>query len=123
MITMELDEVEIDHCLDCGGIWLDVGELEMLLDNSQQADELLASFIQTKNCKEKLRKCPICLKKMHKILVGPESSTQLIDKCRKDHGLWFDKGELQEIVKTASLDKDNKINKLLADMFGGAPVE
>ena len=123
MITMELDEVEIDHCIDCGGIWLDVGELEMLLDNSQQTDELLASFIPAKNCKEKLRKCPICLKKMHKILVGPESSTQLIDKCRKDHGLWFDKGELQEIVKTASLDKDNKINKLLADMFGGAPVE
>lgn len=121
MITMELDEVEIDHCLDCGGIWLDVGELEMLLDNSQQAEELLASFISAKNCKEKPRKCPICLKKMYKILVGPKSSMQLIDKCRKDHGLWFDKGELQEIVKTASLDKDNKINKLLADMFGGAP--
>ena len=28
MITMELTEVEIDHCLDCGGIWLDAGELE-----------------------------------------------------------------------------------------------
>ena len=37
MITMELDEVEVDHCLDCGGIWLDSGELEMLLDGSNEA--------------------------------------------------------------------------------------
>ena len=34
MITLELDEVEIDHCLDCGGIWLDSGELEQLIGNA-----------------------------------------------------------------------------------------
>ena len=88
MITLELNEVEIDHCLECSGIWLDAGELEMLLDDSKQAQELLSSFTAAKNCTEKPRKCPICLKKMGKILVGPENSTQLIDKCRKDDGLW-----------------------------------
>ncbi len=31
MITLELQEVEIDYCIDCGGIWLDAGELELLL--------------------------------------------------------------------------------------------
>jgi len=25
MITLELSEVEIDYCADCGGIWLDAG--------------------------------------------------------------------------------------------------
>ena len=37
MIALELAEVEIDHCTDCGGIWLDAGELELLLGNPEQA--------------------------------------------------------------------------------------
>ena len=27
MITLELNEVEIDYCMQCEGIWLDAGEL------------------------------------------------------------------------------------------------
>ena len=38
--------------------------------------------------------------------------------ARKGDGLWFDKGELKNIFDKASLDKENKIQKLLADMFG-----
>ena len=44
MITLELEDVEIDHCLDCGGIWLDAGELELLLDEPEKARSLLESF-------------------------------------------------------------------------------
>ena len=118
MITLELKGVEIDYCTDCGGIWLDAGELEMLLDDRQHAEKLLKSFKIDANCTEKPRKCPICLKKMQKIIVGQATPTILIDRCRKGDGLWFDKGELQDILNRAQLDKDNKIQKLLADMFG-----
>ena len=117
MITLELQEVEIDHCTDCGGIWLDAGELELLLGNPEQAEQLLDSFKVDADCTEKRRKCPICLKKMQKIIVGPSTPVLLIDKCPKGDGLWFDKGELQDIFNRAKLDKDNKIQKLLADMF------
>jgi len=118
MITFELDNVEVDHCLDCQGIWLDAGELEMLLGDSGQAEELLRTFKPTKNCSEAPRKCPICLKKMQKILVGPDTSTQLIDSCRKGHGLWFDMGELQDVLKLGLFDDQRKIQNLLAKMFG-----
>jgi len=118
MITLELADVEIDFCTDCGGIWLDAGELEILLGNPQQAKKLLDSFKIDTNCPEKPRKCPICLKKMQKIIVGLSTPPLLLDKCRKGDGLWFDKGELQDILTTAQLDKDSKIQKLLADMFG-----
>jgi Zn-finger nucleic acid-binding protein len=118
MITLELADVEIDFCTDCGGIWLDAGELEMLLGNPEQAEKLLDSFkIDTKST-EKPRKCPICLKKMQKIIVGSSETPLLLDKCRRGDGLWFDKGELQDILTTAQLDKDSKIQKLLAEMFG-----
>ncbi len=118
MITLELQEVEIDHCIDCGGIWLDAGELEMLLGEPEKASQLLNSFKTDHTSTEKPRKCPICLKKMRKIIIGSSKPVLLIDKCRKGDGLWFDKGELQDIFDRAQLDKDNKIQKLLADMFG-----
>ncbi|MHC4647760.1 MAG: zf-TFIIB domain-containing protein [Planctomycetota bacterium] len=118
MITLELADVEIDYCTDCGGIWLDAGELEMLLDNPQQAKELLDSFKVDAHSTEKARKCPICLKKMQKVVVSLSTPALLLDKCKKGDGLWFDKGELQDILSCAQLDKENRIQKLLADMFG-----
>ncbi len=120
MITLELEEVEIDHCLGCGGIWLDAGELEMLLGDSEKSKGVVESFDVAEGCKEKPRRCPICLKKMEKVLVGPEVKTVLIDRCRKGDGLWFDKGELDDIFTGAAFDEEHKVQKLLKDMFGGA---
>jgi Zn-finger nucleic acid-binding protein len=117
MIVLELAEVEVDYCTDCGGIWFDAGELELLLGNSQQTKQLLDSFKIDSSCTEKRRKCPICLKKMQKIVVGPSTPPLLIDKCARGDGLWFDHGELQNILDRAKLDKDDKIRKLLADIF------
>jgi Zn-finger nucleic acid-binding protein len=119
MIVLELAEVEIDYCTDCGGIWLDAGELELLLGNSQQTKQLLDSFKINSSSTEKRRKCPICLKKMQKIDVGTSMPNLLIDKCVRGDGLWFDHGELQDVLDRAKLDKDNKIQKLLADIFRG----
>ena len=118
MIALELQEVEVDYCTGCGGIWLDAGELELLLGNAQNAEQLLDSFKIDSHSIEKPRKCPICLKKMNKIIIGASAPTLLIDKCPKDDGLWFDKGELQNIFNRAKLDDSNKVQKLLADMFG-----
>ena len=118
MITLELREVEIDYCIDCGGIWLDAGELELLLGEPEKAKQLLDSFKIDSSSTEKHRKCPICRKKMQKVIVGSSKPTLLIDRCRRADGLWFDKGELHDIFERANLDKDNKIQKLLNDMFG-----
>jgi Zn-finger nucleic acid-binding protein len=118
MITLELEDVEIDHCTDCDGIWLDAGELELLLGEPAKAKQMLNSFKIDIISTEKPRKCPICDKKMSKIIVSVSTPALLIDKCHKGDGLWFDKGELQNIFDSAKLDEDNKIKKLLADMFG-----
>jgi Zn-finger nucleic acid-binding protein len=120
MITLALEDVEIDHCTDCGGIWLDAGEIEILLGEPAKAKQLLSSFKIDTISTEKPRRCPICDKKMSKIIVGASTPALLIDKCPKGDGLWFDKGELQNIFDRANLDEDNKIKKLLADMFGSS---
>jgi len=117
MITLELNEVEIDYCTGCAGIWLDAGELELLLGEPEKAAELLKSFEVDTACAEKPRRCPICDKKMQKIVVGHEQPKLLIDRCGRGDGLWFDGGELSEISSRAHLDKENKIQTLLAEIF------
>jgi Zn-finger nucleic acid-binding protein len=118
MITLELGDVEIDHCTNCGGIWLDSGELETLLDDPAQAQRLLASFRESAAPTERGRKCPICDRKMAKVAVGRCDPPLLIDKCPRSDGLWFDSGELQDILTRAELDEGNRIQQLLADIFG-----
>lgn len=114
MITLELNEVEVDYCLDCKGIWLDEGELEILLSDEKQARSFIESFETVSNCDEKLRKCPICLKMMEKVSVVGDV---VIDRCKKEHGIWFDKNELGDVLKHAELDPDNKVHELLKDIF------
>jgi len=116
MIVFELEGVEIDYCCSCKGIWLDSGELDLLLENSMDKGKLLSSFEIDIKSKEKKRKCPICLKKMKKVNVGT-SKKILIDKCKNDHGLWFDGGELAEIIKMGNLDRENRIITLLEGIF------
>ncbi len=122
MITLELADVEIDHCVDCGGIWLDAGELEILLGDPDHARSLLTSFREVRDSTEPPRRCPICERKMAKVAVGRSHPDRLIDKCRRDHGLWFDRGELQDVLHQGGLDQDSRIQKLLRDMFGGSPL-
>lgn len=118
MITLELADVEIDHCVSCGGIWLDSGELELLMEAPDKARKLLGSFREDHATTEQPRKCPICDKKMTKIVVGSSAPPLRIDQCRRNHGLWFDRGELEDILRRGQLDEESRILRLLADMFG-----
>jgi Zn-finger nucleic acid-binding protein len=121
MIVLELDEVEVDYCTECEGIWLDAGELELLLGGASGAAALLKSF-QPAKIGEQKRKCPICLKKMDKVWVGKEDGQkELIDRCVKNHGLWFDRGELQNVLNLAQFDDAGRIKALLGDLFCTEP--
>ncbi len=116
IVILELNQVEVDYCTSCRGVWLDEGELELLLHDSAEKDKLFNSFEVDKDNKEKSIKCPICFKNMDKIICGEENKVTL-DKCRQQHGLWFNKGELECVVEMGSLDKQNKIVSLLREMF------
>ena len=117
MITLEMDLVETDYCPSCGGIWLDSGELELLLGSGQEAEKLVQSFVPVGGVKEAYRRCPICDRKMEKINAGCGQSPVIIDRCTKGHGLWFDRGELAAILKRGCLDKEGKIQELLGNLF------
>lgn len=117
MITLEMDGVEADYCLACRGIWLDSGELEQLLQDTERARRLLESFQPAQGLQEEPRPCPICRKKMEKVSVGPQSCLVTLDRCPKGHGLWFDRGELEIVLQLGRFDPEEKIPAFLGKMF------
>ncbi len=114
MIAIELEQVEIDHCPTCGGVWLDEGELELLLGKEGRSKRMLGSAKPDR--KEKTKKCPICLRRMEHVLLSGIEPVRA-DKCRLDHGLWFDRGELETVVRGADVTGGEKIGSYLRNVF------
>jgi Zn-finger nucleic acid-binding protein len=54
---------------------------------------------------------------MQKIHAGSKGRQVLIDRCPKGHGLWFDKGELPQVLAEGNFDKEQKVIKHLSELF------
>jgi len=119
MVILELKQVEVDYCTNCSGIWLDGGELELLLTDENSDDSkkfsLAETFTQIRHSNEKLIKCPVCRKQMGKVSTAHDTKI-VIDKCNNEHGLWFDFGELNQMTGSMGSAKNN-VFELLNDVF------
>jgi len=114
MIILELNYVEIDYCTNCKGIWLDEGELELLYHNlNLEVDSEL--FGKSENNSELKIKCPVCRRKMEKAEF--RHTGIILDRCRNNHGYWFDKGELKSLLES-DLDSNSELVELLKEIFG-----
>ena len=122
MIVFELDEVEVDHCVQCRGTWLDAGELELLLGGADDRDELLAAQLAPVESDEKPRRCPMCDRRMDKAVAGTEPAVTY-DRCAGGDGLWFDRGELGVVLdhgRTFGEDGE-RVSAFLRDRFTEPP--
>lgn len=108
MIILEYDQIEIDYCPSCAGCWLDQGELELMLEMSDEIFDL-SKFQSSRKGK---RRCPRCLKKL-KVDTFPDTDVE-VDICPNDGGIWLDTGELLSI---ANLDPNNKAISRLKEFF------
>lgn len=46
LLQVEICEIPIERCSLCDGVWLDRGELELILDRQQADDSWLARFLK-----------------------------------------------------------------------------
>jgi hypothetical protein len=126
MLVVEYNDVELDWCTSCQGVWFDSTELELLLKsmNLDSRNLLLDNILHLPKAKtlEKKRKCPICRKKMKKTTIG-EHPGVLVDVCPQGHGLWFDGGEVAQMLKhlaekqPAGQDSQQQIISFLGEVF------
>jgi hypothetical protein len=126
---MEYRQIELDYCLKCSGIWFDSGELDLLLKsaNLKKADFLAQEGMANDAKPHEERKCPICSKKMKEIPLGEPAIH--IDVCRAGDGIWFDGGELHDLLKQVAAkpltDKDarKEILAFISEAFKAGETE
>lgn len=118
MIVIEVERVEVDHCLACGGVWLDGGELELLLEGASNRDTLLAGLEAMPRSGERKLRCPICSKKLDKVRYGNDSPV-VLDRCGRGDGFWFDRNELCRALREGQY-AGRPVYEILNEIFGGS---
>ncbi len=119
LIVVERNEIELDYCISCKGIWFDAGELALLseaLDLSVNIPNIMDYSVV--DVKEHVRKCPRCSKVMDKVQM--ENMTVVLDRCPLGEGLWFDEGELGRLLdgqKNQTSQGDKEIISFLGETF------
>ena len=126
MVDIEYNRIELDYCTNCRGVWFDAEELELLVEGMRLGESVLAvdniTGSQEPKIAEKKRKCPICGWKMGKATIGKESRI-FIDVCRRGDGLWFDGGEVAQLIKqlikkpTKEKDSQQRVINFLGEVF------
>ena len=110
-IVVEHKNIELDYCTGCQGVWFDAGELELLLES--EGLEVHRAFLDTMinspaaDVAEKKRRCPICRRKMKKACIDGEGKI-LIDVCGHGDGIWFDGGELDNLLDSLAAGSAGK---------------
>lgn len=117
MIALELEGIEIDHCLDCGGTWLDAGEIEAISERAGGDPGRLARAIDTATAGPRgARRCPRCRRKMRTIHPAEPAGLEL-DRCPLHHGLWFDRGEMKTLITAFSDGEGDAVSRFFADLY------
>ena len=126
MIVVEREKIELDYCINCSGVWFDSGELDLLLEHMGLENNMLhlTNMLALPEYKtaEKKWKCPICNQKMKRATIDRERKV-LIDICPHGDGLWFDGGEINQIIAQCSIkpgvvsDQQSQILNFLGDTF------
>ncbi len=119
MLVLEFELVEIDHCAECGGVWLDSGELALIGKRAGALHgDLLAALESEPGEPDKWRpkrRCPVCRKRLLRARTAAGRNIQ-VEKCPRGDGLWFAADSLQAVIGAAGADSGNVFVRFLADL-------
>jgi Zn-finger nucleic acid-binding protein len=108
--THKFHSINVEECLQCGGIWFEEGELRKAKNETESElswlDFDLWSDQETFTADWSSRKCPQCNKSMATISYGETGVA--IDYCASGHGVWLDKGEFKAIIKALKAEVNSK---------------
>jgi len=107
----KVGDIEVDLCPDCGGLWLDAGEIERL--NSAASTEVaalrtaLASSSAQAAPSDTTAHCPACSAALREVVLGPVG----VDVCTGCKGVFLDRGELDQALAAV---KGSTLQQVLA---------
>ncbi|MEW6742639.1 MAG: zf-TFIIB domain-containing protein [Planctomycetota bacterium] len=148
-IIVEVQGVELDLCPEGHGFWFDADELRQLFDAAgvgeaaqpldlreaaqpldlrdaaRGLEERLASLPQERA--RPARRCPRCRRRMVHVRASGHPAPVILDRCPRGHGLWFDQGELEQLLASELAGQDvllARVKEFLAQFtrpFRGSP--
>lgn len=104
MEQVMIDNIEVDRCFSCHGLWFDDGELSKLRTR-EAAAALDIGDIKTGKKQNQIDhyRCPRCAGPMHR-MVDPGQPHIWFEQCGSCRGSFFDAGELTDLVTVSVAD-------------------
>jgi|SaaInlV_125m_DNA_1040241.scaffolds.fasta_scaffold90125_1 Zn-finger nucleic acid-binding protein len=93
-----INEIEVDQCPTCRGIWFDEQELPALLTHSSKDFKSLAQGKERSDLDKISGQCPVDDSDLMRVFSQPDRNV-VIDRCPKCLGVWLDGGELKRLAK------------------------
>lgn len=99
LVPKMVEDVEVDYCPKCGGLWLDKDEIRQLASKTDEALVELRELVQQDAPKEAAPStveppCPACSGKLTLAVFGPV----YIEHCTSCDGIFLDRGELDKAM-------------------------
>jgi Zn-finger nucleic acid-binding protein len=112
---IELDDVVIDRCPRCAGLWFDNSEIGEIIGRSSGLARL-ESIVPSSDSAQTKMPCPRCDQVQLRELISKEGDDRqyIVYRCASCMGTWLDRGELREI-------EDSGLVQILKDHFGKLP--
>ncbi len=115
LIVVERGKIELDYCMFCEGFWFDNNEWNLLserlyINDKKPLGNLYA--IPKVLTGENIKNCPVCNGPMEKFMLFDT----ILDRCKKKHGIWFDKKEISNVLNAARGKEGIPVN-FLGEVF------
>lgn len=94
---IKVNELEVDHCDECGGVWCDQSELAQLLELKPAELKQLRRGSAHAGANQARGNCPRCGTVMVRVASAQQRRVTL-DKCPDCDGAWLDGGELRALL-------------------------
>jgi Zn-finger nucleic acid-binding protein len=99
---LQIDSIALRECERCSGLWSDVSTFEKICSEQEEQSAALSYFGNRPKADPSpipinYVPCPECKQLMNRSNFA-RSSGVIVDLC-KEHGVWFDAGELPKIIE------------------------
>lgn len=123
----KVEEIELDVCFVCEGIWFDAEELEAVIKADSKDFKYIDVGRESLDGKEAIAagllldkekgKCPICNDGTELVKTVYKGKKNInVDLCPKGHGIWLDGGEIQ-MIRKRGLAKLHDLLESFGDLF------
>jgi Zn-finger nucleic acid-binding protein len=118
LVTVRVDDIDVDQCDRCGGLWFDAHELERVLRLRHlgrilgRAHDRLRAAVDD----ARLGHCPRCGGEGHLVRLARPKASFHVDTCAVCGGKWLDGGEIDVLATTTLGDRVRRLLSWVLDL-------